>query len=476
MVANPLASIIEAGLGTDYTPWQIVPRRSDDATTDLFTVDGRTVYLNMHDGQWRTWHSEARFVFMLAGSQGGKTSWAPWWLFREIQRLGRGDYMAISSNFPLFDRKMLPEIKRVFINTLGIGRYYTQARVMEIANLETGEFEGDTHNDPRCWARIMLGSADAASGLESATANAVWADECGQKHYTVNIFEALEARLSLAEGRFLGTTTLYNVGALKQNYYDPHRRGEAPDVDIIQFASTLNPSFSEDEFDRQREKLPTWKFLMRYKGEYARPAGMIYNDFIDDYRERGGHKVAPFEIPRDWHIFCGVDPGIINTAKLWIAWDYTHDLYYLFREEIGPRKPQTEHATEALEFAARRGFHVRRWFIGAKSEKYHRQDWLTAGAKGVKEPPIDDVEAGIDACIALLKAENFYIFDTCKGFLEQIATYSREVDDMGEPTDKIKDKSAYHYLDAWRYFALGVRPTKRRGLPTATTRRYLPEL
>ncbi|MCB1899227.1 MAG: hypothetical protein KDH16_08060, partial [Rhodocyclaceae bacterium] len=39
----------------------------------------------------------------------------------------------------------------------------------------------------------------------------------------------------------------------------------------------------------------------------------------------------------------------------------------------------------------------------------------------------------------------------CLGLLDEIMSYARELDDMGEPTEKIADKNTFHLLDALRY-------------------------
>lgn len=40
----------------------------------LYSVEDGKLKLSLHPGQARAWRSDARFVFMLAGTQGGKTS------------------------------------------------------------------------------------------------------------------------------------------------------------------------------------------------------------------------------------------------------------------------------------------------------------------------------------------------------------------------------------------------------------------
>jgi hypothetical protein len=69
---------------------------------------------------------------------------------------------------------------------------------------------------------------------------------------------------------------------------------------------------------------------------------------------------------------------------------------------------------------------------------------------------VSDVEAGIDRVIALFKTDRLYIFDTCIGTLSEIGTYARELDDMNQPTEKIKNKETFHRLDALRYVSQGL--------------------
>jgi len=66
------------------------------------------------------------------------------------------------------------------------------------------------------------------------------------------------------------------------------------------------------------------------------------------------------------------------------------------------------------------------------------------------------VEAGIDRVIQLLKQHRLFIFDDCRGMLDEIRRYGRVLGAAGEPTEKIKDKDTYHRLDALRYVAVGV--------------------
>ena len=96
------------------------------------------------------------------------------------------------------------------------------------------------------------------------------------------------------------------------------------------------------------------------------------------------------------------------------------------------------------------------WYLGQKSEVQYRLDWQQAGVRNVREPSIHDVESGIDRVIRLLKERRLYIFDNCRGLLDELGRYSRVLDESGEATDKIKDKETYHRIDALRYVAVDV--------------------
>lgn len=436
----------------------------------LVNVGSEKLTLNFHHGQLNAWDSRARFVFILAGTQSGKTSFGPWWLWREVygdgngyKGAGSGDYLAVTANYDLFKLKMLPEMRYVFEQVLNVGRYHPSDRVIELKNPKTGQFDAEKASDPM-WARIILRSAAAgakkgkegAGGLESATAAAAWLDECGLDEFSLQAWEAVLRRLSLSQGRILGTTTLYNLGWMKHEVYERWEAGDL-DFDVHQFDSITNPAFPRPEYERARRTLPAWKFRMMYQGQYDRPAGMIYHDFDEHI-----HLIKPFEIPVKWARYVGIDPGPIHTATIWLAEDVEHDCYYLYRETLEGNMTSKQHAQKVKERAE--GERVIKRIGGSKSEKQFRLDWQEAGVN-VQEPSISDVEVGIDRVIGLLKEKRLFIFDTCRGILDEIGSYSRKLDEKGEPTEVIRNKGKYHRLDALRYIAIEVTKGRRTAVP-----------
>lgn len=421
---------------------------------EIYEIENDKVILKFHEGQLKTWNSDKRFVFMIAGTQGGKTSFGSWWLWREIQNRGEGDYLAVSSSFDLFKLKMLPEIRKVFEDVLGIGRYWAGDKVIELINPETGKFEASRADDPM-WGRIILRSAASEGGLESATAKAAWLDEVGQDDFPLSAWEAIRRRLTLNEGRVLGTTTPYNLGWMKQQIVDKWLEGDE-DIDVIQFSSIENPSFPQSEFEAAKKSLPDWKFKMFYMGKFERPAGMIYQSFNDYHVRNKGHLVTPFDIPKQWPIYVGVDVGAINTSTVWLAHDENTNKYYCFHSTLDGNKSTREHVEAVNKFIKTNSFSVEGVFLGTKSEKQQRIDWEDAGCENVYEPPIFDVESGIDKVSELFKTDRLLIFENQEKLIDELMNYSREVDVFGLPTEKIKDKNKFHRTDALRYAVSGT--------------------
>jgi len=158
---------------------------------------------------------------------------------------------------------MLPEFLYVFDTLLHLGTFKESDKVFLFHDKQT---------------RVIFGSATNPESIESATAKAAWLDEAGQKQFRREAWEAIQRRLSIHQGRALFTTTLYGLGWLKTEIYDKWVAG-AKDTEVIQFESTINPAFPKEEYERARSVMPRWKFNLFYKGEYDKPAGLIYDAF-----------------------------------------------------------------------------------------------------------------------------------------------------------------------------------------------------
>jgi hypothetical protein len=371
------------------------------------------------------------------------TSFGPLWLWREIQARGPGDYLAVTATFDLFKLKMLPALRELFIDVLGIARYWVSDRILEIKDPKTGSFWATTKDDPM-YCRIILRSADAYGGLEAATAKAAWIDEAGLIPDALP-WEATQRRLAINLGRALITTTLYDFAWLKRVIYDPWERShhKHPDIDVISFDSIANPSFPKEEWERAMREMEAWKFDMMYRGRYSRPFGMIYQAFN---AKRHVMSRMGFDVPRTWPRFLGLDFGGANLAGVFLAQDPLSRRVYAYRTYLDGHRGVREHVEALLNgepFPIAVG--------GAGSEDQWRRDFAVAGLP-VQAPPIRDVEVGITRVHSFFKQDKIIVFDHLHPYIDQIGSYSRVVDKAtGEVTEKIRNKEMYHYLDATRY-------------------------
>lgn len=406
------------------------------------TKDGR-LRLHLHAGQRRAWNSQRRFIGVLAGTQGGKTSFGPHWLYREIQRRGPGDYMVVTPTFPLLELKALPEFRRLFEDLLAVGRYVATP-VHRFTFSVFGQQKTFAGSGRDYATNVFFGYAAEPESLESATAKAAWLDEAGQKRFKLGSWEAVLRRLSLYLGRVLVTTTPYNLGWLKQKLWDPWQAGNK-DVDVVRFKSIQNPLFPREEYERARRDLPLWKFQMFYEALFTRPAGLIYDCFQD------AHKVPRFAIPDEWPRFLGLDFGGVNTAGLFYAQEIDQagnptKRFYLYREYKAGSRSAKEHVEHLL-----RGEPMRPACVGgSKSEGQWRREFRLGGLP-IREPAISDVEVGIDRVYGAHSRGEILVFDDLSGYLEEKNTYSRKLNDAGEPTEEIEDKNEFHFMDAERY-------------------------
>jgi hypothetical protein len=432
--------------------------------------DGTKWEPRFHPGQWRAWESQARFIVVLAGTQSGKTTFGPHWLLREIKNAGFGDYMTVTPTFPLLELKALKEFKRLFIDQMKLGTYVANpVRRFTFSHDGMHALYGDAWGS---WERkniergtVTFGYAEDPDSLEAATLKGVWADEAGQDKFKLGSYEALLRRASIHQGRFLFTTTIYNMGWIKSELYDRWLAGD-PDIDVIQFDSTENPAFPPGEYEKRRLTMPAWKFDMMYRGIFTRPAGLIY-DCFDPRR----HVLPSQTPPADWERVIGLDFGENNTAATVAALDPKDDRVIVYREYhpglAERRRTNAQHIGQITEGLPRDPFgkllRVRAWG-GAHGEKGWRDAFTLAGLP-VMEPTPNDVEVQINRVYAALLKDEFFVTKDCPELVSQFGQYQRAVDDQGDPLPEIRDKAKYHLLDTVRYL---VSQVKRGESPRGT--------
>lgn len=445
------------------------PQQTSRTWPDRHIVDEHGAALPFHIGQDYAHDSLRRIVALIAGTQSGKTVYGPWWLDGEISRLGGGDYYAITATYDLFKLKMLPSLLTVFEDKLAIGRYWSGDRIIELQDPTSGTYWAQKSSQPM-YARIILRSADSKGGLESGTAKAAWLDEAGQERFDLKAWRATKRRLALARGRILITTTLYELGFLDTEILavaesggyteitEVPGRGEMeitdnPDADmaLVQFDSTINPEFPLSEMLEAQEDQSDEEYQAFYRGRRVTSRLMIYDCWDGDI-----NLTPRYKIPADWPRYLGLDFGAVNTAALYFA-ERPDGTLFVYDKYLAGGKTGEDHATDIVAGE----HHFLSVYGGSKSEANWRLEFRSGGLS-VREPKVSEVDIGITRVYGQIKKGKLIFFDDLDDSgpgkpIEQMRTYRRKRDKLGQVTDEIENKAAYHFNDCVRYLVASIR-------------------
>lgn len=428
------------------------------------------VVVHCHAGQWEAWNATERFLLTLAGTRGGKSSLAPWWLLREMQGRGPGEYLVCAPTYKLLKRGVFRWIRRAFVTYLRLGHTIGDAQ---------GEFVFSPEGFARVWpgkpydngeSRIVFGHAQNPDSLEAAEYKGAVCDEAGQKSFKPESWEAVLRRLSTDEGRVLLPTTPYAVAHwVKDQLYDPWRRRgtlteEENDRDcrVVNFESRMNPLFPEKEWERAKATLPPWKFDLFYRGILTRPPGLIYDAFVDSM-------IWPtYDPPPMSRIFVGIDFGAPNFAATFFAEEMGEGPprksgpRYIAWAEYRPQENHTAKEHVANMHAILAGRKVVQCVGGSFSEEQQRME-LIAANWAIGRPDQPDIETGIDRVYGCMRDNRFAVTRDCPRLLAELASYSRPVDEAGNVLEGIEDQHDAHGLDSVRYI---IGTLERRGMGT----------
>lgn len=418
-----------------------------------------------HPGQLEAWGSEAETLLLLCGRQSGKTVIGPPWMLREIARRGPGEYGIGGPNFPLLEKKVLPECRRFFAP---YGRFYlTKPWRFEFSPEGMAMLFGPGIHPP---TTIYFVSAQDPDSVASATYKAFWGDEFGQKAIPLGTHEELDSRLLVHGGRRLYTTIPYVWNWLKTEVFDVWhwaklQNQECP-IDVINFRTEDNPAVGNNpslmaRVERMRSRMPKWKAEAIYDGRYTRPAGLVYDCFsVTTPENPGGNTCKRFPIPWNWRRVHGVDFGPLHTAGIWLAQNPETEEWFLYSTYLPNQRITEEEHVEAWRTETRRGkvikngkqYSVDPFAVGGSwSEDEYRQKYAELGYAIVK-PRFKEVNLGIAAVYGMFAEKRLWVFDDLTNMIGELETYSYEVDDDGNAIqEKIEDKEKFHRCDSLRY-------------------------
>lgn len=371
---------------------------------------------------------------------------APYLTLREAVRTydpkGVNEHLVASPTFTLQDVKLAPEYRRVICEELGLGKWTSSPSPRIDIPAESLYKLGLKGTSP---ITIRFGYATKPESLESATYKSAVGDEFGQGDVKEGSIDAIFRRLSIHRGRLFLLTTPYELGWLKTRFHD---RADGANIDLIRFESIANPAFSKEEWERAQKDLPPWKFDLFYRAVFTRPAGQVYDCFDDAQNVyRGG-------IPDGWDRYIGIDFGLVNMAAVCLAEERDEHgnrtgRFYLYSryKESGP--DMATHAKGIVGACGKAPMYAQG---GSHQESGWRQSLLLGGLH-CGEPVVRSVDVQIARVYAAFKARRLLISEELRDVLDEVLEFSHELDDSGQPLDRLKDEHKYHFLAALRYIA-----------------------
>jgi len=404
-----------------------------------------------HRGQKEAWELPRdlyHIVAVCAGWQSGKSSIGTAWLLREIQETpGCEDYAAAAPNFPLMNKKLLPELKK---GLKGIAKYRPGTRVFE-STAEGLKRMGRTQH-----FTIHLLHCEDPDAFEAGTYGALWIDEPGQVADVY--YRAAQARLAVKRGKMLLTSRPYRFNWYKREIWD-NRWDELTNpgsmIRVVNFRSCDNPEFPMETYLERKKELPEWLFSMLYDGVFTRPAGAVYDCFDPAVHCRFPLKTIPDEV----EVVIGLDFGLVHMSAVWaFRWlnERGDKCWHIIGSYLAGQRSPEEHVTQILQ-QIKQGMSAMkvRWRIvravgGSWSEDNWRAQFAGAGLE-IERPPYRLVEPGIQCLYRELKAGRITMGPKMSKLRQEFEDYAFEVTDDGDVIDAIKDKARYHRLDASRY-------------------------
>lgn len=449
----------------------------DEIFRDVEHLDAEAMPEHFHEGQGWAWSDYTSLdIVICAGVQGGKTEVVAHWLLREIQRTAkyseylqgskRAVYLYVGPTLELLKAQALPAFKSLFEDELKLGR---------LIEGNKPRFVFSPSGARRLCGKayrivVVFGYANDSSNIESVTAlGGAW-DEAGQKENKLASFRAFNSRLKVARslgkelgvslGRRIYSTTPYEWGWFKTHVVDPAIAGE-DGFKFYNWPSWFNPLVDEDECRKELDRMPLAEWRMRYLGVFERPGGLIYDCFDDVVRPGSNVWPGDVRLPKEWPRCIGIDFGPNNTAAVIFAQmlkrtGYDLDGKPIWGEATGIYIAEREYHTGKHDTPEGHLHQIVGTLDGpfcAGGSRNEADSRMLYGMHGfpVAEPLIKEVEAGIRNVYGGVKCGQLIVLATCPGLIKEFGTYSRELDEEGDRTKDIAEKSKYHLLDAVRY-------------------------
>lgn len=279
--------------------------------------------------------SRAKIAVALGGNRSGKTETGAYKMARDSlglddDRFVNREELVIAQtwdhigliNYPKLAKYIEGCVSRVSWHDSGKGQPHT----VVVNNIHGGQ----TH--------IRFLTTEAGITKFSGQAyHGVWIDE---QCVTESVFYEIIRGLADYSGRLWWTLTPIMPDAFLEQRYTSEKEGwEFHHFDLECNRKSRGGYLDDGDIDQLIEEIPPdWRDV-RVRGHFAGFLGAVYPQVRRDV-----HVIPPFEVPKHWRKFIGIDFGYNNpTAIVWMARD-TEGRWYVVREHYEAKRTMDWHA------------------------------------------------------------------------------------------------------------------------------------
>jgi phage terminase large subunit-like protein len=236
------------------------------------------------------------------------------WLAQQVSRHPTKDHLLAAPTYKVLQQSTL---KKFFSEFGWYRQFYNESK--NVIALPTG-------------GNVYIRSTDDPFGLEGMTVASAWLDEGGQMK--ADVYTVVQARVAIARGQILITTTPYNMGWLYQEVVKP-AQNDTEHYTVVNWSSEQNPYFPKEEYERVRRTMDAVTFDMRYRGVFRKRHGLVYPAFDE-------HALYN-DPPKGFNeVIGGIDWGYtVPSAALVVGIDYDRH-YWVLAEYYARQKTTAE--------------------------------------------------------------------------------------------------------------------------------------
>jgi phage terminase large subunit len=296
---------------------------------------------------------------------------------------------------------------------------------------------------------IFVRSTDAPLGLEGMTISWCWMDEAGMMAKLV--WDIIRARLSIAKGQCLITSTPYNLGWMYQEFYLKWKNKQDNDISVFTWKSVDNPYFPADFAEKEKHRLSPQEYARRYEAQFTKMEGLVYdlpNDRILESSDKNLMVINNADVT-----IAGVDWGFRNPSAIVIL-RFKDGVWYVVDEWY-----KTEKTT--AEIIMQLKYLRDKWKINQIYCDYAEPDRLEECRRAdvsVNEC-LKDLTGGVSYIQQLIRERRLFVFGYCKNFLDEINGYRYPEGKEGKAYADEPLKLNDHLMDAFRYAVHTYRPS-----------------